>query len=197
MKLLILLLLLSACGKETAYVIYGTKGDRGDIGLQGTQGPAGRDADETRIELLEERIALLETQVDANTNNIETLSNYLDSLLIELRLQQIDETLSLLSQTTVNLDASVTALDLKYETIVNGLESQIADLEANQYQIVKPCSNSKEVLIKTPTGYVAYFQSGNPTQYAYLTILLENVNYQTTDNVNCKFKIVSGNIIKL
>jgi hypothetical protein len=158
--------------------------------------------------------------------------------MIDIRLQEIDETL-------FELSANQVSIDIKFTAITNSLIQQIAALEGKLFEIVKPCTNSKEVLVKTESGYLAYFQVGanknitfqvNDTipshifcnkfagnsgickeftftsgavttrditisvfelKHAYLSLLSEGVDYQTTDGVNCKFKIVDGKIINL
>jgi hypothetical protein len=229
MKALIfgLFLILVSCGEHTAYVYYP---------VNGVDGKDGKDYDESRIALLEEKVNLLVAQVAANESSITELSDYLNSLTIDLRLQEINEIL-------LGLNTNMTSISTNFTAITNSLIAQIAALEGKLFEIVKPCSNSKEVLVKTTNGYLAYFQVGanknitfqvNDTipshiicnvfagnsgickefaftpgsiatrditisvfelKHAYLALLGEGVNYQTTDGVNCKFKIVENEIV--
>lgn len=148
MKLVLLLVLLVGCGSETGFVVYPI------------HGVDGKDADETRLTLLEERVTLLEAKVAVNSQDITDISSYLGSLLIDVKLQEITESL-------LNIGNNFLSIKTNFTAITNSLKSQIDALEGKMFEIVKPCSNSKEVLVKTDQGYLAYFQVGANKDYTF------------------------------
>ena len=96
------------------------------------------------------------------------------------------------NQTTINT----------LQTQANSMQVQITQLEMNENitDIVDPCGSHAgydEVLLRTSSGkFIAYFQVGNGNnQKRFLSVLEENVLYQTTDVQACVFKIVNSEIV--
>lgn len=72
---------------------------------------------------------------------------------------------------------------------INGVDGFIVDA-------IYPCGQQNpydEVLLLTRDGnYLAYFAQNGDAKEARLTLLEENVNYRTTDELQCDFRIVNG-----
>jgi len=80
---------------------------------------------------------------------------------------------------------------------INALQTQLTQLasQQNPVEIIDPCGDKPgaydEVLVRIDDGrLVAYFESGGTR---FLTILLQNVTYQTTDSQACVFHLDSNN----
>lgn len=185
MKLVLLLVLLVGCGSETGFVVYPIHGVDGKDAesIVGPAGQDGKDADETRLTLLEERVTLLEAKVAVNSQDIADISSYLDSLLIDIKLQEISEKL-------LNIENNLTSISVNFTAITNSLQSQINALKGKMFEIVKPCSNSKEVLVKTDQGYLAYFQVGANKNYTF------QVNETIPTHVICEESAGNSGICK-
>jgi uncharacterized coiled-coil protein SlyX len=136
---------------------------------------------EDRIEVVEGRIDQLERQTAALETSISNLINYVELVIAdnENDVANVQDQIDLL---TIQLAALQTNLS------VVGL--------------VDPCGDGPgydEVLLKmSDNSYVAYFQTGNGNnQKRFLSVLNEGVNYQTTDQQACLFKILNGEIVEL
>jgi hypothetical protein len=95
----------------------------------------------SQITALEERIQILEERVYLNESNLVVTLNEMYLLI-----QEVSE----LADNSSLLDS------------ISDLNDRVTQLESNQIEVVYPCGegNSQEVLIKTPQGYLAYFQEG-------------------------------------
>lgn len=128
---------------------------------------------------------------------------------LENRVTSLEERVNIL---TANFNASVIVLNDLTQT-QTGTQAQISQLQADANlaqaqltelqletrvtEIIDPCGDSAgydEVLLRTNDGRViAYFETGSNR---YLSVLIPNVQYATTDGSNCSFKIdVDGNLV--
>lgn len=110
---------------------------------------------------------------------------------IDLRLTEIEREFAELTSEYQTMSEEIDALESNLDTISVALQMVHNQLEIPVIQIIRPCENSTEILLRLSTGeIVAYFESGNRR---YLSIL-ENGSYRTTDGTNCYFKVIDGDI---
>lgn len=120
-----------------------------------------RQYDEETKKELDKRLATFEMEMGDLESSIIQLGNDLDNFEHDLDQVEINVT-----------DALNRLSQLEGETRV--------------VEIVKPCPNAREVLIKlSDNRVVAYFEQGNRR---YLSFLADG-NYRTTDGANCNFTI--------
>lgn len=168
--LTVLTVILTGCGigENLGRSCGGTFGDLCTIIF----GQNSRDIDTNNysIEELKKRILALETEFELTVLNVENLYN-------DTNANQTD--INILQAMAANLQVQLTQLQ-GYENIVD---------------LVDPCgphAGYDEVLLKTSSGkFIAYFEVGGKR---FLSVLLENVTYQTTDTQSCVFYIQNQNI---
>ena len=114
-----------------------------------------------------------------------------NNVLLTLLRQDINANYDLIQALEVNTIALEDRLNYQ-QVIINNHQIELANLasEDSVVEYVDPCGNGPgfdEVLLHTRSGkYIAYFESG-PNRF--LTVLQPNVNYVTTDQQHCAFKI--------
>lgn len=114
-----------------------------------------------------------------------------NNVLLTLLRQDLNSNYELIQALEVN---TITLEDrLNYQqVIINNHQIELANLasEDSVVEYIDPCGNGPgfdEVLLHTRSGkYIAYFESGSNR---FLTVLQPNVNYVTTDQQRCAFKI--------
>lgn len=78
---------------------------------------------------------------------------------------------------------------------------EVTNIQGAQIEVVPLCPELAgafpEVLLRIDGILVAYFAQNGDALKARLVVVAENVNLQTTDGRNCKFKIVDGQIVRL
>lgn len=133
-----------------------------------------------------------ETKLAAMEATIDMLTGQL--LQLQTDNQGLSDNMALLVGQDTELQTQIDALDLSIASLL----SQVATLNGYQHIVgfVDPCGNGPghdELLIKLSTGkYLAHFSSGN---LQFLTELIENVQYRTTDQQSCHFSIINGNLV--
>lgn len=99
-----------------------------------------------------------------------------------------------------SLDASVQDNELMInalQTQANSMQVQLAQIAGYESiaEIVDPCGDGPgydEVLLKTSSGkYIAYFEGLGSDRF--LSVLEQEVNYETTDAQECQFYISTDN----
>ena len=137
---------------------------------------------EARLNAINMQVAALQASLTETATNIDTLSNQLDVLTSDQNS----------TQTQVdNLEALIEAL--QNQTIAMQTSIVTLQLQDGVVEYLDPCgqgSGYNEVLLKTTSGKViAFFESGGNR---FLTILVQNTNYRTTDADKCYFYIDSN-----
>jgi peptidoglycan hydrolase CwlO-like protein len=203
--ILSLLLTVTACGRKriTKYVENPFDNSNNDARLTDL---------ESRVTQLEDDFAsselsaaALSVQVNSNTSSIASLQAQIDVLeasLSDAMLAEDAHYQSLLSQVNA-LQAGLNTSNATISSIqvtMNNLQSQLTALSSgdNVVKYLDPCGDYPgyydEILMVTSSGKViAYFEDGGRR---FLSVLVPNVYYQTTDKQSCTFRVNnSGNLI--
>jgi len=113
--------------------------------------------------------------------------------------ERIDSNESFIFALNRELMKLINGRDENLQLQINALQAQMTELATKQttVSLVDPCDDYQghydEVLMRIEDGrLVAYFESGGQR---HLTVLLPNVQYQTTDDQKCKFSINEFNQI--
>lgn len=130
-------------------------------------------------------------QDDKLARKIEEAKFDLDSIIIQMNSFQIAITTALLNDSTnasriTALEGQVYALQIQANTLMN----QLAVLSTQEFDIdlIDPCGDGPgfdEVLIRTPTKIIAYFEQGSHRAITSLGVGF----YQTTDPSKCNFTV--------
>lgn len=173
------------------------------------ESPFDNSNNEARLSDLENKVAAIELNIQTNidtmgtfNSSLQSLESRIDSLNDELEQSNSDEAEELQNLIDTNTGAynNLSALIASLQGQVNSNVSQLIVLQ-NQNNVVEyldPCGDYvnqyDELILKTSSGdYIAYFEQGGKR---FLTKLLRNTQYQTTDNQGCLFKIdTNGNLI--
>lgn len=173
------------------------------------ESPFDNSNNEERLTDLENKVAAIELNIQTNittmgtfNSSLQSLESRINSLNDELEQSNSDETEALQNLIDTNTGAynSLSALIASLQGQVNSNVSQLVVLQ-NQNNVVEyldPCgdyaNHYDELILKTSNGdYLAYFEIGSNR---FLTKLIRNTQYQTTDQQGCSFKIDNnGNLV--
>lgn len=188
--------LLISCGKKTVHKDFYV------------ENPYDNSENDTRFTDIEQRLNSLESSVAANVSAINGLSSSLvvqqnSIIALQEELEQADselaETLQVLIDTGTAAYNSLSSSIDSIQSQLNGQVAQIAVLNGynNIAEYLNPCGDGPgydEVLIRMSNGkVVAYFESGNNR---FLSELVPNTLYSTTDSQHCHFKVdIAGNLV--
>lgn len=156
-----------------------------------------------QISDLQGQVTGLQSQIDALQVQLNNTDNnaILEATFVAGQIAALQASMAaLIAQQTgdesliANLQAQINLLQASNATLL----ATIATLQGYTQivDVVDPCGDSAgydEVLLKLSNGkYLAHFSSGN---LQFLTELVENVSYRTTDQFPCYFHISGGNIV--
>jgi hypothetical protein len=160
---------------------------------------------ETDVKNNEEQIEELQKLIDSvisQVNSMDSLISLLKSQLklLETNLENQNEVDSNLQNQISNLQTQID--DLKTETdaqqdVLNDATTEIAELQgySSIVEYIDPCGDGSgfdEVILKTSDGsLLAYFEQGSKRHLS----LIPDGQYRTTDNQQCYFDVVNGEII--
>lgn len=121
-------------------------------------------------------------QIDDLGNRLNDLDRRLATFQLEMG--DLESSIVQLGNDLDNFEHDLDQVEINVTDALNRL-SQLEG-ETRVVEIVKPCPNAKEVLIKLSDGrVVAYFEQGGSRYLSFLG----NGNYRTTDGTNCNFSI--------
>jgi hypothetical protein len=106
---------------------------------------------------------LMQIQYDLDMLNLEAKLyelSYKISQLNQLVDSEIADLLTYLQALEASYQTQIEEINTTFSTITQNLLIQIQALQNDSFKIIKPCTNAKEVLIETPNGLLAYFQTG-------------------------------------
>jgi chromosome segregation ATPase len=157
---------------------------------------------EVVIAAIQSDLSDAESRIDENSSDIDELGEGLEDL--EGDLETVEQFVKRNSRKLKRINKKIKKLKKRDRKLLRRIQRteravrRIARItRANQVSILNPCgdqSSEDEVVIKVGNEVFAYFEKGSKR---FLSVLIPNKGYRTTDGFSCNFSITSdGNLVE-